>query len=101
MDFVNIFRKNVTYDNTKGNKKTGLYPSAEKYVLRKNMKGLTPLYRANLFRVKLCFNDLKTQIQNIFGYDSSKMNLQFLQLHNTNSTTSTIQYRTNCDKHMK
>ena len=60
MDFVNIFRKNVTYDNTKCNKKTGLYPSAEKYVLRKNMEGLTPLYCANLFRVKLCFNDLKT-----------------------------------------
>ena len=34
-NFNEIFRKDVTYDNIKGHKKTGFYPSFRRYFFRK------------------------------------------------------------------
>ena len=38
-NFINIFRKDVSYDNVKSYKKPGLHPLSRRYIFRKTTEG--------------------------------------------------------------
>ena len=78
MNFNEIFRKNVTYDNIKSHQKSGLHPLSRKYNFGRTIEGVK--YTPGIFRVKTVFplelklhwthnimNSMKISMNNIPG----------------------------------
>ena len=53
MDLIASFRKNLTYDNIKSHKKSGLHPLSRKQILEKTIERRGQINLPSSFRVNL------------------------------------------------